>query len=333
MNSTFSLFFVLFLVSGVYASELTSDLNSHSATLVFKKGDVQFLTQPREKVHPGAGQVLFNQKYYKIKEARIGRKIKLGEAIKVGPNGTAKLNFSNGDQFIVGAGTTYSLSEEAFSSQEKKSKGPLLNIFYGKMRGIVSKTGPRNNLKIQTRGAVAGVRGTDFFISAAPERVQLTVLRGKVAIEKAQGLDKEMIVESGMSAQVSGKDKTELTAKTADVTPRLVEASRQNLLDIQESSKVNVAEALKGEKIDKSVLLEIENLEKQAQKSTLEDIKIESSFMAEKIAKMKGLDVERINSEVIFDLYKKAPAEEKSKKLRKEELKYSDEEVYKNFFN
>ena len=140
-----------------------------------------------------------------MRPARLGRKIHLGDAVKVGPKGRAKLTFSNGDQFIVGPGTTYALENLQQTSKKDKKKGDVLKIFYGKMRGIVSKNGPRNRMKIKTRGTVAGVRGTDFFVSSAPEKVSFTVLRGKVAIEKSKEIKKEIVIDKGMSADLKIK--------------------------------------------------------------------------------------------------------------------------------
>lgn len=275
-------FVLTFLISSVvYAGK-------HTATLVFMKGDVHFLTSPKEKPHKGSGQVLFAKKYYKLKKAKIGRKIKVGEAVKVGPNGRAKLTFSNGDQFIVSPGTTYELGFDDGSTAKKKA-GSVLRIFYGKMRGIVSKKGPRNRLKIKTRGAVAGVRGTDFFISADPKKVQFTVLRGRVAIEKAEGIKKPVIVETGMSANVvATKELDEKTVQKKEevaIAPVVQETTKQDLLEIQEVSRLNVKEMLNEEKVDKAVAKEIKALEEKAKVATIEDIKSEANGDAKKLAR------------------------------------------------
>lgn len=299
----------------------------HTATLIYKKGDVQFLLEPSKEAHTGSGQVLFAERYYKIKPAKIGRKINLGEAVKVGPNGTAKLNFPNGDQFIVSAGTTFALTGAA-NTDTPEAEGGILNIFYGKMRAIISKKGPRNTMKIKTRGAIAGVRGTDFYISAAPEKISLTVLRGKVAIEKANGIEKPLIIETGMSANVKAtkKDKKENTS------PELIETSKKELIEIQQATKVELKDVLNNKDLDEKTRTEITALEEKAKESTLEDIFSENGGNQELLTQYKNVPIDKINSEVVFSLYKRAPIEVKNNKLKEADLKVKEEEIYKNYF-
>ncbi len=280
---------------------------------------------------------MFSGNYYKLKRARLGNKVRAGEAVQVGPLGQAKLTFSNGDQFIVGPGTTYSL-DKVSSKKGKGKKGSLLKIFYGKMRGIVSKTGPRNRLKIKTRGVIAGVRGTDFFISSAPNKVDVTVLRGGVAIEKVQGVKKELIIKTGMSAGVAPKSESKKVEKKQGVKETVVEkivireTSKQDFLGIQKASKVNVKEMLKNIEADEAVVAEIQKLEVKAKVAVITDIKTESNEMAEKVAKLEGMDPDKLNSQVIFGLYKKAPEEAKPKKLSEKELDLNEEQIYNQFF-
>lgn len=301
----------------------------HTATLVFKKGQVQFLNSPRLKPHQSANQVLFAGKYYKIRSAKLGRKIHSGDAVKVGPNGQAKLTFNNGDQFIVGPGSTYTLENSGGATSKAKKKGDVLKLFYGKMRGIVSKKGPRKNLKIKTRGTVAGVRGTDFFVSSAPDKVRFTVLRGKVAVEKAKGIKKALVIDSGMSANVP------VTSKKGKATtaPSVVkETTKGELLSIQKASQVNVAKVMESEEVTEQVKKAIKGLEVKAKKVIVEDIKTESKEMAKKIDAMKDANTDKLNSEVIYGLYKKAPVEKKVQKLEEEDLTYSDDDIYKKYF-
>lgn len=331
---------IIIVVSSLFSGYVFA--NENTATLVYKKGDVVFLTQPSEKVHTGSGQVLFNNLYYKIKPAKLGRKIKLGEAVKVGPDGSAKLTFDNGDQFIVGAGTTYSLTDSRIQSgdadksaeeSDKRVKGPVLNIFYGKMRAIISQKGDRNQLRVQTRGAIAGVRGTDFFISAAPEEIQLTVLRGKVAIKKKEQ-SKEAIIEKGMVAKVDVKSKAKSLkpSKSDSVELVVVEATKDEILLLQESTKLSANEMIKEKDLDERTKKEILALENKAKDAIIEDIKIFSPATAAKLTLQKDLTLEKLNSEVVFEIYKAAPKIEKNKKLKREDLQYSDDEIYKKHF-
>lgn len=316
--------FLSFLSPALFASP-------HTATLVFKKGDVRFLINPQNKAHSSGQQVLFENKYYKIVPAKLGRKIQLGDAVKAGPNGQAKLTFSNGDQFIVGPGSTYALQRVTSSTQEGVKNIDVLKLFYGKMRGIISKTGPRNQMKIQTRGTVAGVRGTDFFVSSKPEKVELTVLRGKVAIESMEGQKQEVEIRRGMSASVSLSPMAEKD-KTSTVPIQLEETTKTNLLTIQKNSVVNIEETMKSSTVSEEVRTEIVGLENAAKKIVIEDIVAEGGEAAMANVNVQDATVEQLNSDVIFGLYKKAPAEDVLQKLQEEEFTFSDEEIYKKYF-
>jgi hypothetical protein len=199
------------------------------------------------------------------------------------------------------------------------------------MRSIISQKGARNQLKVQTRGAIAGVRGTDFFISAAPEEIKLTVLRGKVSIKK-KNQSKEALIEKGMLAKVQLNPTASKSAATPDeaTTPIILEASKEELLELQESTKINVKDM--AVKLDKNTQRQIEVLEKKAIESVIEDIKVNSPSAAAKLLTQKDLTMEKLNSEVVFEVFKAAPKIKKDQKLKRDELEFSDEEIYKKHF-
>lgn len=301
--------------------------NIHSATLVFKKGDVVFLSDPQEKVHSTKGQVLFEGKYYRIGPAKLGRKVQVGDAVKVGPNGQAKLTFNNGDQFIVGPGSIYALEAVKANSNKEEKQGDVLKLFYGKMRGIISKAGPRNQMQIQTRGTVAGVRGTDFCVFSSPEKVNFTVLRGKVSIQAK----KNVIVTKGMSANVDLDPKVK-NDEVKDIVPQLQETTKSELLSIQQDTMINAKEMQSQQDLKEDVKKEIQELELKAKDVVIADIKSDSDGKLTAAVDLKNTSVDQLNSEVVFGLYKKAPMDKTPQKQSEEDLNNSDENVYKRYF-
>lgn len=151
----------------------------HIGTLTSLKGDVKILSR---KGSSGSKVLRYEGQTYKYKKARIGRKVRPKEIILTGPSAKAKVVFPNGDHFHIGPGSSMTVPAKRGS---KASKGSHLKLYYGKVRALISKKGPRKNLILRSKTAVAGVRGTDFFFSeSGVHGTKLTVLRGSVALAK-----------------------------------------------------------------------------------------------------------------------------------------------------
>tara|TARA_B100000749_G_scaffold280899_1_gene280983 strand:- start:56451 stop:57530 length:1080 start_codon:yes stop_codon:yes gene_type:complete len=350
-------FFTLFLVQPVWASQF-------SATITMLNGAAEIFVKPRSKANGPKPVVKFEGRYYTIRKARIGKKVHSNQVFKTGSQAKAKITFSNGDSVIIGPGTAVIM--RTLLSKIKggnKEEGQLLNIFYGKVRAIVSKNGPRNNLKVKTKTAVAGVRGTDFYVKYNPaiDQTQLSVLRGKVAVNTGEksSVRATRLLKKGYTAivknvissaedipdelptkgQTKGRvDSQKIGAIAGFEKPiQITILSKEKLTDIQSTSNVtNDKESL--DQVPSNEKDEIQKLEKKAIQVILDDIKVEDPEQFKKMEKLatKTASVDEINSVVVRDLQDSAPKETEVRKISEDELLRnieSGEDVYKKYFS
>lgn len=336
----------------------------HVGRLIKLTGDVKIYSNPGKKITGPAPHVLLDGQYYSVKKARLGMKIKNGSILETGNKSKARIVYKNGDQFNVGEGTAYSINWSR--TRKSKKKGSIVNLMRGKLRAIVSKKGPRNNMKVTTKFASMGVRGTDFFVTKKGNvgSTKLTVLRGEVALKvqpkpeivKIAGkkvvkkVTKKVIevkVTSGNSAsfKIPPKIAQRLAAvkksiskgkkiKFSEIKPEEIKLSiektnKKELVTIQKASVIKVKKDDK-QIISKKMAKEFKALEKKCVKATLDDIKDYDKDLYEKAKKMKNITIAALNSEVVKKIHKKAP--EAPGKPGESELDNLDNDAYDKYF-
>lgn len=319
LKKPFFLLLCLMLTSSVYGQTFVG-------TIVSTSGDVKIL-KPSKKRGPFT---LYAGKKLSYKKARIGQKVRQKEILHSGPNGKVKIVYKNGDHLSIGPGT--SMTMPILNSKIQKKKSSQLNLYYGKVRAMISKKGPRNKMEVKTPSAVAGVRGTDFFVShQGNNQTQLTVLRGEVEVSKKIGknkVSKPISVKTGFTANIE-KNKNEPINQPPKI--QIEQASKENLLDVQQISSIKEPPTLIAS-LSKEVQQEVENLQKASTHATLEDIKEEDPKMYEKIKDKKITDISSISTEVVAKLYKKAPRKDKKKKPSLDEIEGLGDDVYNKYF-
>lgn len=319
--------------------------SKYVGTITRASGDLQILTRPKSKPKGKGPWVKYEDKYYKIKKAKVGYKLKNSNVIQTFSSGKAMVVFANGDHINVGPGTSY---EMAWST-DKNKKPTVLKLLYGNVRGVVSPKGPRNKMRIITKSAVAGVRGTDFSVSSVGHKTEVSVLRGKVHIKpKHKANAKPIEVSSGFTGHIVSKKKVaktpkkEMEAKTAHhiEVPEIQHKSilkkitKEKLVDIQHISTHKAtpieSETLGGaEKVSK----ELQVLEEKAKNTVLEDIKTYHPEEFEKIKDQnKEIDLAEVNATVVSKHFKTAPAEVKDKKLSEDDFETIDSDIYNKYF-
>ncbi|NDG85446.1 MAG: hypothetical protein EBX52_10490 [Proteobacteria bacterium] len=273
---------VLWTAGALFAPETLASGNQ-VATVAGVSGSVQIFTHPSSKLPVGKqadGVTIarFEGMFYLIKAATQGDRVENGSIIRTLPGGQATVIYDNGDQFYVGKGTSYRIHWK-----EKVAKNgdpqPQLELNYGRIRGVISKEGPRRKIRVKTRSAVMGVRGTDFFIAddLPTGEVALTVVRGAVEVESKTGKMTE--VKTDMSAEISDKIDVRKTTKV-------------DLEDIKES----VAPPPVKEKP-----VQVAELEKKALEVTMKDIQIYQPEAYQEIMKSgtAPASLEQVNIHVI----------------------------------
>lgn len=289
-------------------------------TFVATKGDVKILRTPAGPDDQGPFALYEGAKYsYEI--AKIGKKIKPSEIVQSGADGKAKIVYPNGDHFVIGVGTTMVMPELVGKAADKNSSS--VKLLYGRVRALVSKNGPRNNMKVTTPTAVAGVRGTDFFTRSNPtDGTEITVLRGEIAMQSATKPEEIVQIKTGYSAEAKPKNKN---------APKLVEATKEDLLTLQGDTAVQITSA-EAEKLSPDMKKNIETLTEKTKEVVLSDIKSENEDLFNELSANKNLSIDEINTAVVAGLYNLAPSTKK-KKPTQDEIDSIGKDVYEKYFN
>jgi hypothetical protein len=325
----------LVLASPSYAIDIAAVLSS--------KGRVELLI-PSKKA--GLGKVMFEGSIYKLKKLRRGQKVKFGQVVKTGSDGSAKLVFPNGDQLAIGPGSIFQYDQKRTKNNGKSEQ--IIKLLYGQLRATVSKKGPRANSKVISPTAVAGVRGTDFFISQNPSKgFDVSVLRGKVAVSKPKKAIKNMLKEDlkiekievskpvdvnvGMTAKIKAAPEPKDMAKS-EVTnePEIIEVEQTSKEELIKVAVVSKSVALTKEE-KKELPPELKKLEKVAVKSVIEDI-VSYDPEAAKTLDPESLSIDEINKTVVVKAVKAAPAAPPKRKLTEDEINALGEDLYKDYF-
>ena len=323
----FFLLCLLFLNYSIYAS-------TNVGILLKKQGTVEILSNPSKKAISKGKTVLYNGTYYNITPARPGMKIKNGSILRTGKKSKAKIVYKNGDQFNVGEGTAY---EIAWKRDTKKKEATTVNLIYGSLRGIVSKKGPRNNMKVKSRNAVMGVRGTDFHFAqkGTSGKSAITVIRGEVKVtenlaKKVNEKPQEFKIKQGFSASINTLKEDIKSEKPLATKVDIEQTTKTQLVSIHNDSKVkpkkeDLAQA-------KEVQKELVELEKQAVETTLDDIKEYQPKVYEQMIKAKVKSIDKVNATVVAKAFKVAPAKPKKKSFDDLDIEIEDD-AYDKYFS
>jgi hypothetical protein len=112
-----------------------------------------------------SGEVLFragdNMKYAGLKS---GQSLEEGNWVKTGKKGWLELSLSDGSKFTVANNSELELTSFVVGKEKKEGSFTLTQ---GKLRASVVKLGgQQTDIKVRSRTAVAGIRGTEFLMMA-----------------------------------------------------------------------------------------------------------------------------------------------------------------------
>ncbi len=320
----------LLVLSYLVSTPLHGDNTAQVATVTRVEGQVQILTNPSNVVTGQPPHAKYKGKYYTVVQVEQGSKLDNGNIIQSSLKGRARLIYPNGDQITVGPGTSYEVNW-------KKGMGRvIMDLFYGKVRGVISKIGPRKNLEVKTKFTAMGIRGTDFFVSArgGTKGTQISVLRGKVAVKKRNSPAKPFPITSGFSASIKTPIKLKEVEEEASPTPIIVrKTSKVEFLKIQKNTVVKKKKPTTSK--EKQLSKKMAKLEKKAVKTTLEDIKQEDPKLYKKLNEMKKPveNTDQLNTATVKKLFKKAPKTPPNYKMKEKEFEELDnEDVYEKYF-
>src|SRR4030042_6790296 len=111
------------------------------------------------------GDVILQDKESEVwTQLNLNDLVKQGSKIKTGDRSAAEITFEDGDSFFLRPNTTLGLT----SAQRKGAFHKIRKLLLQKGRTLVRaipSTGERSSLEVNSRNAVAGVRGTEFRVS------------------------------------------------------------------------------------------------------------------------------------------------------------------------
>jgi hypothetical protein len=339
------LIFVLFNLS---VSARSESAGGHAAVVTRLKGNAVVFTNSAPAAGLEVGHVTFEGENYLTVPVRAGTKLGKGDVIQTGADTQVRLIFKNGDSLSVGPATSYKIN------WTKDESAPLLNIFYGQVRGIFKKDGPRAGTVIHTKTSVMGVRGTDFSVTVAGATA-VSVLRGEVELRANKPGSKPVSLQTGFTAKIdvpvakkaapaanvegAPRPNSEIPARAEAPEPEVVitPMTKVELIDIQKKStlKAPVDSPATGlAPADQETLSEVAALEKQAVETVMSDIKITDPVLYTQISanSVAIQDMDKVNTMAVGDLYKKAPAEKSDLKPGAKELDGLGSDAYERYF-
>jgi hypothetical protein len=176
----------------------------HVATLTKIQGQVELLTNPMAKIineDPKLKYAKFDGKYYSYKFAALRDSLKNGDIVRIGStiDSKARLVFNNGDHIELGSNSAFRM---IWALAGDTSNTPAADLLYGRIRLIVKKGGPRKKLRVTTRAAVLGVRGTDFYLDDKSDTTKVVVMRGKVHVKPISDKIPALDIPAGYTASI-----------------------------------------------------------------------------------------------------------------------------------
>ncbi|MBU6153940.1 MAG: FecR domain-containing protein [Bdellovibrionales bacterium] len=110
---------------------------------------------------------------------RTGASVKVGSVIEVRGDSKATLILGKGSVFQIGSGSRMLVGEYGITPDREEMAN--LDLKFGKTRALILNQGPKRELKIRTRAATMGVRGTEVFVDSPKDStkpVQFMTIEG-----------------------------------------------------------------------------------------------------------------------------------------------------------
>ncbi|MEL7370461.1 MAG: FecR family protein [Myxococcota bacterium] len=118
------------------------------------------------------------------RSVRKVRNVRSGDALRTGAKGRAEIAFADGSIVRLGPKTTMTLERADFSPQGQRNV--RLRVWLGRLwASVVRRLEGSDSFEVQTRNAVAGVRGTSFAVIAQADLSSVVkVYTGTVGVKK-----------------------------------------------------------------------------------------------------------------------------------------------------
>ncbi|MFK8138022.1 MAG: FecR domain-containing protein [Bdellovibrionales bacterium] len=175
----------------------------------------------------------------KARKARVGTKVFAKDTIIAAKNSRAKVIMVDKNILNISPESKLELATYEFDKGKNKKK-VILNLMYGKVRSTVKQKydGKKNLYRVKTPSAVAGVRGTDFFVghNLNTSQSQVVTFEGQVAFGNGIGASGTIL----NAVKVNPGQITQVTGNSAPPTPTKV--PKTELVNMDSNSNAEVAQ-------------------------------------------------------------------------------------------
>jgi hypothetical protein len=186
-------------------------------------------------------------------EIKVNTLLEEKDKIKTEKNSSLNLQLSNGVILRIGSNTELSIAEITRKENDEYFK---LNLSQGEVLTKVEKDQKKKTkLDIQSPTAIAGVRGTEFYVESQKDSTTIAVNEGKVEVSNIDGSQKETI-EAGEKIIASFKEMKKSILETYE------KQKFEMIQELENTKKQNFENVLK--QIEKNQQL-IEEQKKQIQ--------------------------------------------------------------------
>ncbi|OIN97906.1 hypothetical protein COY52_08760 [Candidatus Desantisbacteria bacterium CG_4_10_14_0_8_um_filter_48_22] len=253
-------------------------------------------------------------------KAELDMQLGKGDVLRTGSGSIAELELDDGSFVKIGEESTIGILalEEVGPGKDRVS---LFKLILGEIKATIQKAlGRQASFEVQTAACIAGVRGTDFTVTAeGDEAADVEVLEGSVAVE---GLGEKG--ERGALSEVKAGQSTRVEKGKPPMAVQKIEAYRRARWELFAKKKkiFNSAKELEKAKIAadflrvkyaqaegesrKALLKQAEGLKKAVVKTALEMEKANKDFIKDK----EKLD--RETAKAVAD-WKRLPPEKRAK--------------------
>ncbi len=133
--------------------------------------------------------------------AKVDDTLVTDETLRTEENSTISVQFVDGSELSVEAGSEVILSDYVFDAQTTASSG-VIDLSNGQFH-YNSNGNDDSKIALQTPVATIGIRGTEFLVTVAKDATVVDIVDGAVEV-KPRGGGKAIICEGGQSILVAG---------------------------------------------------------------------------------------------------------------------------------
>lgn len=151
------------------------------AKVTYMKGRADYLASAKK--HTKDGQIAKNAPWKKLTK---GKKLAEGAAVRTQAGARLEIQLGDGSRLRLDQNTTMSL-DRAHVSKKNKNRAVSVRVFVGQLWAKVAKrVAGESSFEVETKNAVAGVRGTSFTVVANTDLSSLVkVYTGTVGVRKS----------------------------------------------------------------------------------------------------------------------------------------------------